>query len=406
MDSGLFSELQQMWHGTNCVLICATDGGLKDQVGTSSYALFLPEISTPIVTGRAAEWQPSTDASSTRQELLGQLGLEYWLSRLEKNWGRPRHGVKLALITDSQASIDIMANIPNILGIKDVLRPELEVALEVYKQRQSHPWISWRVCKVESHINEEEAPDVFQWECNTFVDSEATKARLDYPLHLLKQRPDYVFSGTIAGCKINGRVINSSMYNRIKEHVNGTALQTYLMEKYHWTVTSFEQIDWAAHSKALGTLPPSQKVTILKYIHGWLATKRRRYCEGYSSNEKCVLCAQQEERLHLFRCDNPQAKGIREMAWKKLLQDLCKDTEASFQAVFQAGLQTVLGAHHPNTDTKAEWPKALCDAYTVQTEIGWEQILFGRIAKQWDGLSQYFLNGGAERDQVYGQGTL
>ena len=88
IDDNLLQELQQQWHEPDCLLMCATDGGLKDQVKKSSHAVFFPEISTPIVTGRAAEWQPSTDASSTKQELLGQLGLEFWLSRLEKTMGK------------------------------------------------------------------------------------------------------------------------------------------------------------------------------------------------------------------------------------------------------------------------------------------------------------------------------
>ena len=67
-----------------------------------------------------------------------------------------------------------------------------------------------------------------------------------------------------------------------------------------------------------------------------------------------------------------------------------------FQAVFQAGLHTVVGEDNPTNDTKAEWPTALSAAYAVQTEIGWEQILFGRIAQQWDGLAQYCLKGGSE----------
>ena len=89
----------------------ATDGGLKDSIGTSSYGLFFPGECKAILAGFAGEFQPKDYASSTRQELLGQLGVEYWLEELSQRWGIPRNGLELTLITDSQASIDIMDNV-------------------------------------------------------------------------------------------------------------------------------------------------------------------------------------------------------------------------------------------------------------------------------------------------------
>ena len=390
IDENQLQALQNQWIYDDCHLICATDGGLKEGVGTSSYAIFFPENHIPIVSGRAGEWQPRENASSTRQELLGQLGIEYWLTRLETKWGRPRKGLQITLITDSQASIDIMANIPNITGIKDTLKPEMDVALELYQQRAAHPWILWNNCKVESHIDEEDAPDLFNWGCNKYVDEEATKARTEFSIQSLQQRADFLFPGAKAGCKIDGRVVNNGLYERLKYHVNGHKLQTYLMEKYHWTKTSYSCVDWKAHSKALKCMPQGQKVTLIKYIHGWLATKRRRHREGYSPTGNCALCHQPENGLHLFTCTNKQITEIRDIAWKKLLADVSYGTEASFQAVFQEGMQTIMGGQIPTNGTKAEWPNELREAYDAQTEIGWDQILYGRIGQQWDGLAQYY----------------
>ncbi len=140
IEEQILQELYNKWHTSDSQIIWVIDGGLKDQVGTSSYAMFFPLRIQPIISGYAVEYQPRVDASSTRQELLGQLGIKYWLSKLENRWGKPRNGVKIALITDSQASIDIMENMPNITGIKDTLRPEMDVAMELYQQRLSHNW--------------------------------------------------------------------------------------------------------------------------------------------------------------------------------------------------------------------------------------------------------------------------
>ena len=68
----MMQELQSKWHTPECEIVCATDGGLKGNIGTSSYAMFFPRISQPIVYGNAGEYQPTETSSSTRQELLGQ----------------------------------------------------------------------------------------------------------------------------------------------------------------------------------------------------------------------------------------------------------------------------------------------------------------------------------------------
>ena len=395
-EEALLNQLHQRWDSADCTIICAMDGGLKDRVGTSSYAILFPDNLTPIVTGRAGEWQPRENASSTRQELLGQLGIEYWLTRLETQWGRPRHGVQITPITDSQASIEIMDNIPKMLGIKDTLRPELDVALEIFQQRTSHPWAKWNICKVESHIERDEAPNTFHWECNNYVDAEATRARIDFPLHVLQKRPDYIFPGAMVGCKIDGRIVNNGLHEAIKHHLTVSVLRSYLMEKYHWTEPTFLNIAWLEHHKALKILSLGQKATVLKYIHGWLATKRHRHREGYSPNELCAMCSQPENRLHIFRCSHPQVKSIRNIAWKKLLADLGQNTDASFQAVFQAGLDTVIGSELPTNQAIMEWPGDLRDAFEKQLAIGWDQILFGRIAQNWDSIAQYRPSGGSE----------
>ena len=177
VNQNLMEEFQAHWHESGCTVVCATDGGLKDCVGTSSYAFFFPQQVTPILSGMAGEFQPQANASSTRQEILGQLGIEYWLKRLAADWGRPRNGINLMLITDSQASIDIMDNIPQMVGIKNTLSAEMDVALELFQQRTLHSWVYRNVVKVESHIDLLDAPDEFMWECNNYVDELATKAR-------------------------------------------------------------------------------------------------------------------------------------------------------------------------------------------------------------------------------------
>ena len=114
------------------------------------------------------------------------------MSKFQSWWGVPRNNLQVSLVTDSQASIEILQNFDTLVGIKDTLKPEMDVALELYHLRHSHTWIHWDVQKVESHIALEEAPNELFGECNAYVDTQATKAREEFSLEELKNRENYV----------------------------------------------------------------------------------------------------------------------------------------------------------------------------------------------------------------------
>ena len=389
IDSSLIEEFKEQWKTAECTIVCATDGGLKDKIGTSSYGIFLPDETTPVIYGSAGEYQPQVSASSTRQELIGQLGLEYWLSKLQMEWGTPWKALQIELITDSQASIDIMDKIPKMNTIKEVLGPEMDVAMELYRLRLQHSWIHWRVIKVESHIDITEAPDEFYWHCNDVADQLATKARRIYPESTVKQKAGYFFRGTKAICKINGRPENNNLYKILHKHAGTQDLQAYLLTKYDWAVHEFHAICWSAHHREIQRLSKVRKVTVIKYIHGWLANSQRKFFTKRHKDMQCFLCGNTEDRKHLFNCPNDKIKDLREKGLTRLIQALSKGTAQGFQQVFCTGIQTIFGRDSPDTETQMDWPTDLREAYNTQLEIGWEQVMYRRIAQHWEKLAQY-----------------
>ena len=142
VDDDKLEELQKEWHSTNLKLICATDGGLKDGIGISSYAFFRLHDTDPIIPGSAVEHQPHITASSTNQELLGQLAVEYWLQKMQNEWDTTRQRPSLLLITDNQARIDIQKASETIVGIRDTMNPEIDVVLEINAQQSRNWWIT------------------------------------------------------------------------------------------------------------------------------------------------------------------------------------------------------------------------------------------------------------------------
>ena len=387
INQNQMAKLEQQWHTPQNIIVVATDGGLKDQMGTSSYAFFLPNDPIAIIEGYAGEYQPCVTASSTRQELLGQLGIEYWFETLECKWGRPRGGCKVVLVTDSQASIDIINHIPQGIGIRDMLRPELDVGLELYHQRQNKQWVHWKIEKVTSHIEVEEAPNEFYWGCNTYVDELATRARQRFNLEDLKGVEHYVFPGARVGCKIKGRVENNNLYTAVNEHIQGRELKFFLMEKYGWSEDIFLDIGWSAHAKELSKYPRLKRGTLIKYIHGWLATKRRRFREGVFQDPLCPLCGDEETKYHMLECSNQQLSEIRRQGFTQLLKNIADITMPGCRQVFQVGLATVFGSTHPQEQTMKDWPYEIRRAYQAQTDIGWHHVMYGRISRQWEQIA-------------------
>ena len=382
-------KLEGMWHDRECSLVGATDGGLKDKIGSSSYVLYFPNDLQPILWGYTGEYQPRVFSSSTRQELRGQLGLEYCLWKLQRRWGTPRGQINLTLITDSKASIDIIDNIPNIGGMKDMLRAEMDVGLELYSQRVHNARVHRNIIKVASHIAKEEAPNEFFWECNEYADSLATKARSEVVVTRIQSKKDKVFPGARATCIIQNRIENNSLYEVLRTQVHGRDLQLYLLHRYGWTARVFASIDWTTHQREFLKVSKLKRVTLTKFVHGWLATSRRRYSNGGVERPCCPLCTVEENRQHIFSCSNPQFVQLRNQRWAQLLKKIRADTALGFQAVFAAGLETVLAKEPPTESARSEWPSELRAAFDSQTEIGWDQIFYGRLSKNWEQVARY-----------------
>jgi len=77
-------------------------------------------------------------------------------------------------------------------------------------------------------------------------------------------------------------------------------------------------------------------------------------------------------------------RQINKIRWKQYLKDIGDEKDNGRKHVFQVGLKTLMGGESPPLREKREWPRDLQLAFQAQEEIGWDQVLSGRIAKQWE----------------------
>ncbi len=109
---------------------------------------------------------------------------------------------------------------------------------------------------------------------------------------------------------------------------------------------------------------------IKKYLHGWLATKKRHHREGRSPDAQCQLCGEEETRSDFLFCLHSQIKDIRQNYWTVLIKDIGQSTAKGFKEISQVGLAAVTGWDMPTDRTKEDWPREMREAFSIQSEIG------------------------------------
>ena len=127
--------------------------------------------------------------------------------------------------------------------------------------------------KVNSHIQIEEVSDEFHWRLNEEADKLATLAREKVEGGFLEARRPVLLPESKVVCIISGTLCINNMNENIHQALTSATIQEYLCNKYAWTVQVFCKINWTAHQGAVAHYQLLQQVTVMKYVHGWLATK-------------------------------------------------------------------------------------------------------------------------------------
>ncbi len=84
-----------------------------------------------------------------------------------------------------------------------------------------------------------------------------------------------MFPGAKIGCWHKGRLLTGPMNHSIQCILYSDDLDRYLFSKYGWSDDTNGLIDWAAHKSLIEGTPIYHRATLMKNLHGWLATKKR-----------------------------------------------------------------------------------------------------------------------------------
>ena len=130
--------------------------------------------------------------------------------------------------------------------------------------------------KVNSHIDRIEAPNERFCDLNDSADQLATSARDKVTQGEMEAREPCMLPHSRITCWIDNKMTTNDRDKRIRDTSTGESLKQYLCDKHGWSNAEFAAIDWKSYTIALSKFKKSQRSTLLKYLHGWLATNDRQ----------------------------------------------------------------------------------------------------------------------------------
>ncbi len=167
---------------------------------------------------------------------------------------------------------------------------------------------------------------------------------------------------------------------------HAASIPTYrqaMMKTYHWTPRDFRNIHWSSFQSAIKTYPPEDQRRIILFIHDKLPLRASK-AHPHHGSKLCPSCQRTpEEPQHLLECTHRDRT--------KLFLDL-KTTLTSYvtklrlhPCIFTTiwlGLTSVRN-NSPYPDILAEVHPSLHLPLQSQTQLGWNQLFYGRFSNTW-----------------------
>lgn len=186
------------------------------------------------------------------------------------------------------------------------------------------------------------------------------------------------------GLSLSGIPIPNRMEFKIHCASRSPDLAHYLLQKHpQWSHTTLDTIDWHPHGRALHNLPFHKRVTITKFIHGWLPLNSHMNKCDPNVPTNCPACQTHTETpTHFLHCKHSSRQDLRKTFTAELQahfkQGKCEPTTSN---LLLSGL--FLWAHTPPTHPPSNISPAHQMAFHEQQTIGWDQLWYGRLSNKW-----------------------
>ena len=147
------------------------------------------------------------------------------------------------------------------------------------------------------------------------------------------------------------------------------------------------KINWTAHQGSIANYRSLQQITAIKYVHGWLATKKRRWRDGEFTTPLCLACNEVENSRHIFYCKHPDMLDARNQAVNRLQEKIQKISQPDVAKAIAVGVRSIGNSHSAGLYQREFVVSAdIAQAMEDQDQIGWDHFMMSRMARKWSAI--------------------
>ena len=387
-DRGKFAT---SWKRGSNILI-GTDGGLKSNIGTTGIVIEMEDDREIKVTAMSAERCTKGSLHSTREELRALLEAEMIIERCGDLWGR-HCDRRITFICDSKSALSEVELDREKWKDRNFMGPEVDVLITIDALKEESQNIR-RVYQWEKAHQSPEEGESNERRINREADELATECRDNVVDGLICPTKKLFMPKSQVSLILDGHRITKGMKTAIHQAVHDMKLAEFLMGKYGWTQSIFNNIDWKSMEACLFKRPSIYITSIMKLIHRWQPTLTKTSCyDRDTSKIKCSLCSEREVQHHYIYCQHEEFIMARKNEWlhfKKRIQKwkihedilLCmwvgmESWSTKRELVRRPDLLSI------NDENNREMSRMLDTAYNNQNDIGWYHLFLGRMSKEW-----------------------
>ena len=373
------------------VIYAGSDGSVKEGQGAHSFTFTSGMKKTKMWGSAARTPRTTTEMSSQRAEHAGSISIMVILNILQKAL-KERFCVQLwvdnaEVIWRGQESLPTYWNDTLVLDydmwrLSNVVQGSLKYTL------------TWE--KVDSHIEEKirnnsqfkPKENKLSWRLNEYADKLAGNTR-----ETVDDCEEILFPQAAVMVEHRAGFWYGSIMDRVVDIDHAIPLQNYLCDKFNWTEVVFHSIHWEAMGIYTKRLTGVANTNLTKFTMDWQNDNRQNET-FYGKSGKCPACLEEDEdHMHFVWCEDPVLRTMNARETHKVYSSMKKSKTAG---IIYRMLTIIIEACCVNMEpTELEYKRdaigtLIHQAWDEQKQIGWFNLLKGRLSKKWGEAQEKF----------------
>jgi len=339
--------------------------------------------------------------TSHRMETDGILGCDIFLAAVHTWLNLPGYMAKMQHYCDNEEAVN-RSNEPDFPHLTNYTLHDYDLhkSIKQFRTQRPHHESVW----IKGH-QDKDCTNTSSLPYPTRLNIEADVLANEYHQ---KHHPHYLEPPPTIHLYLNEHPITWKLSKCIRFVASEEPLRKKILEKHpDWNEEIFSQIAWKAIGRTTKRLPQYRQTRITKLQHKWTPTHKLLSKYNNAIDSRCKNCNRRRDETeeHVIRCSHENITTARDIALVQLstaLSDLMTPPDVSHALMY--GIETWIAQeqHIGQNPPTIQWPptnytyditctehRNIAEAFQMQTQIGWDELMRGRICKKWGNIIQH-----------------